>query len=188
MASRKEFDGNPLELTTCRSKLAPPMRPHLDPIKVVNDKQWIGPVRISMDGGIPRDPLTPMIKGHFWLEGQRRNLVGTGGPLLWPLRVPKVEVWKCQGRTEQAFTELLDQGRSEQEILVDGNGAIGGQVAAALAGYVAFQAGRKAVAMAITWAMSIWRSCSNGWADGVEASYHEDTILPVEVAKVFCWM
>ena len=170
VASRDDLGGNPLELT-CRGKLAPPMNPHLDPTKGASDSQWIGPVKITMDGGIPRESLLPMIKGHFWLDRRRRNLVGTGGPLLWPLRVPNeeqvepslvwdprgpsgrvrqltaAEVWRCQGRSQKAFEELLDQGRSEQEILVDGNRATGGQVAAALvvmAGYVAYQTGRRA--------------------------------------------
>ena len=171
VASQGELEENPLECTTSRSKLGPPMSPHLDQTRAVEGKQWIGPVKITMDGGIPREPLLPMIKGHFWEEGKRKNLIGTGGPLLWPLRVPgeecvepsvvwdprgpsgrvrkltAVEVWRCQGRTDQAFKELLDQGHSEQEILVDGNRATGGQVASALvvmSGFVVGHARRKA--------------------------------------------
>ena len=80
--------GNPMDTTTCRSLLAPPMAPHLEPTKTAPQSLWITPEKLVMDAGIPREPLLPLLKGHFWMDGVRKCLTNTGGPLRWPLRVP----------------------------------------------------------------------------------------------------
>ena len=156
VAHPNKLIGNPMDTTTCRSLLAPPMAPHLEPTKMAPQSLWITPEKLVMDAGIPREPLLPLLKGHFWMDGVRKCLANTGGPLRWPLRVPgearvedcivhdprgpcgklrrltPLEVWRCQGRPSEVFHELLRQGRREDDILVDGGRATGGQVASAL--------------------------------------------------------
>ncbi|CAE7518170.1 unnamed protein product, partial [Symbiodinium sp. CCMP2456] len=120
------------------------------------------PQKIVVDAGIPREPLLPFLKGHFWDQGQRYNLVSTGGPLRWPLRdgdgvqeckvwdprgppgsvrvLTAEEVWACQGRSNEAWQALRAAGASPATILAEGSRATGGQTAAALvlmAAYIA---------------------------------------------------
>ena len=152
-----------LERTTCKGLLAPPMSSRIHPTKGVVGSQWIKPTKILTDAGVPRDPLLPVVKGHYWDQVGRHNLYGTGGPLLWPLRksdshmvedcivfdprgppgmVRKLEaeeVWWCQGRTSHQLQLLHQQGLDSQKALVEGNKATGGHTAMALvlmAGYV----------------------------------------------------
>ena len=62
VATPGEMDGNPLEFTTRRSKLAPPMSPHLDATKASDNERWIGPVKVTMDGGA--DDQRPFLVGR----------------------------------------------------------------------------------------------------------------------------
>ena len=68
-----------LTSTTSRGRLAPPVGVLLGPTRTVAQRDWIYPERIVFDGGIPRQPLMPVLKGHFWCDGVRQNIVGLGG-------------------------------------------------------------------------------------------------------------
>ncbi|CAE7256585.1 unnamed protein product [Symbiodinium microadriaticum] len=148
--------------TTCRGILGPPMSSVLRPTKGVPADCWITPQRIVVDAGIPREPLLPFLKGHFWNGGERYNLISTGGPLRWPLRdgegvqdcivwdprgppgsvrllLPE-EVWACQGRSADHWKSLRTQGWPPETILAEGSKATGGQTAAALALMAAYLA------------------------------------------------
>ena len=163
VATSNELTTDPLTQTTSRETLAPPMGAKLDATKDVAGLLWKYPIKLTLDAGIPRAPLLPMIKGHFWLQDGRRNLASTSGPLRWPLKVagqegvedsfvydPRgpcgairqlspVEVWRCQGRSSASFEALKKSGMSDGEILVEGGKATGAETAMALvlmAGYV----------------------------------------------------
>ncbi|CAE7778356.1 unnamed protein product [Symbiodinium sp. CCMP2592] len=139
--------------TTSRGVLGPPMSSAIRPTRCVPPVCWLKPERVIIDAGIPREPLLPFLKGHFWNEGKRFNLVSTGGPLRWPLRdgsgvqesvvwdprgppgvrvLEPAEVWACQGRTRETWDHLRGEGLEPEEILVEGARATGGHTAAAL--------------------------------------------------------
>ena len=149
--------------TTCRGILGPPMSSALRPTRLVSQECWLYPERIVVDAGIPREPLLPFLKGHFWQDGQRFNLVSTGGPLRWPLRegegiqesvvwdargppgavrrlLPE-EVWACQGRTVESWKQLRAEDVPAERLLAEGARATGGQTAAALTLLAAYLAG-----------------------------------------------
>ena len=155
--------GDALGHTTCRGLLAPPMSSKILPTKFVTSDRWLRPCKVLTDAGVPRDPLLPVVKGHYWDQHGRHNLYGTSGPLLWPLRnvngesveesvvfdprgppgtvrvLDSLEVWLCQGRTEEHFRQLQIRGLDAGKVLVEGNKATGGHTASALvimAGYV----------------------------------------------------
>ena len=158
-------NGTPLHeglvMATSRSVLGAPMSAALKPAKAVPSEAWIYPEKIVVDAGIPREPLLPLLKGHYWLRGERFVLMSTGGPLRWPLRedegilpcfvwdprgppgavrrLSAEEVWSCQGRGRKLWDDLLHQGYDEARLLVEGSKATGGQTASALtlmAGYL----------------------------------------------------
>ena len=144
-----------------RGRLAPPAGALLRPAREVKQEQWIFPERTALDAGIPREPLLPMLKGHFWIQGERFNLVSASGPTRWPLRegdgvqasvvhdprgpagavrkLSDAEVWQCEGRTLAAWEALRGEGHQPTVILIEGGKAAGGQTAHALvlmAGYL----------------------------------------------------
>ena len=150
-----------LEATTSRGRLAPPAGALLRPAREVGQEHWIFPERTVLDAGIPREPLLPMLKGHFWIQGERFNLVSASGPIRWPLRegdgvqasvvhdprgpagavrkLSDAEVWRCEGRTLAAWEALRDEGHHPTAVLIEGGKAAGGQTAQALvlmAGYL----------------------------------------------------
>ena len=145
---------------TSRGALAPPMSAVLSPVRDVAKEQWFHPDKIIVDAGIPREPLLPLLKGHYWMNGARHVLMSTSGPLRWPLRenqeiqkcvvwdprgppgavrvLTDEEVWRCQGRQWDLWDQLRREGHTEQFLLREGGKATGGQTAAALvlmAGY-----------------------------------------------------
>ncbi|CAE7036810.1 unnamed protein product [Symbiodinium sp. CCMP2592] len=145
---------------TSRGTLAPPMSAVLGDARSTSVSQWIYPDTILVDSGIPREPLLPLLKGHYWVKGERHVLMSTSGPLRWPLcengkiqqcvvwepRGPpgavrlltEAEVWLCQGRRPTAWDQLRGEGHEPGFLLREGSKATGGQTAAALvlmAGY-----------------------------------------------------
>ena len=114
-----------LESTTLKGTIGPPVGAVLRHTK----QNWIIPERLVIDAGIPRNPLLPALKGHFWRDGVRCNLVSSGGPIRWPLRegegvqecvvwdsrgpqgavrrLSKQEIWCCQGRSVAAWRALI---------------------------------------------------------------------------------
>lgn len=91
---------------------------------------WVRPWRVSVEPGIPRQPLLPQVVGHVWrtAEGERENLHGMGGPMRWPLKaadgarealwvydrtgpaghvrqLTSEEIWRCQGRSREEWQE-----------------------------------------------------------------------------------
>ena len=161
VASRSTDVVDALKVCVTRGALAPPMSAVLDETKNVPRHQWHRPDKLVVDAGIPRVPLLPIVKGHFWVEGSRKNLVTTGGPLRWPLiedesvqtsevwdprgptgmirQLRPCEVWKCQGRSEEQWSRLVQNGHEPDVILMEGNRATGGHTAEALvlmAGYI----------------------------------------------------
>ena len=171
LVASPEFSVNQaLVATSCRGMLAPPCRACLGPTRLVPEDHWIEPEKLVLDNGIPRDPLLPILKGHYWRGGVRHNLVGTSGPILWPLKEAETvgvqdrvvwdqrgpatklrlltaeEVWKCQGRDAE-FQGLIDQGYGVDRILEEGNKATGSHTAMALvlmAGYLSTREGKGA--------------------------------------------
>ena len=152
---------NAFVMATSRSVLGPPMSAVVRHPRTVPNKAWVRPEKIIVDAGIPREPLLPLLKGHYWLEGERCVLMSTGGPLRWPLRddegvrkclvwdprgppgavrqLAEVEVWLCQGRSAERWVQLKEQGHDLAHILAEGSRATGGQTASALvlmAGYI----------------------------------------------------
>ena len=106
---------------------------------------WVRPWKVSIEAGIPRQPLLPQVVGHVWKEpgGERENLHGMGGPLRWPLRaadgarealwvhdrggpagcvrqITAEEVWRCQGRSREDWYERRARSISEQDLSEDG--------------------------------------------------------------------
>ena len=106
---------------------------------------WERPWRMSVEAGIPRQPLLPQVVGHVWriADGVRENLHGMGGPLRWPLkaasgarevlwiydrtgpaghvrRVTAEEVWRCQGRSRAEWHERMARGAKEEGLLEEG--------------------------------------------------------------------
>ena len=120
------------------------------------EEYWYRPAKLEVNPGAPRNPLLPLVVGHWWDEdGQRHNLHGLNGPGRWPLqgdrgeyevlyamdrkgkpgcirRLSPVEVWRAQGRCDNAWAALRQEGLSEVEIYREGNRATGMQVAASL--------------------------------------------------------
>ena len=158
---------NAFSTATSRSVLGPPMSAALCPAKSVPNEAWVYPDKLVVDAGIPREPLLPLLKGHYWLHGERYVLMSTGGPLRWPLRedeglhqclvwdprgppgavrrLSEQEVWQCQGRDLKLWAELVRQGFGAGHILLEGSKATGGQTASALvlmAGYMIKSDGR----------------------------------------------
>ncbi|CAE7205713.1 unnamed protein product [Symbiodinium sp. CCMP2592] len=136
---------------TSRGTLAPPMSAVLEDARSTSVSQWIYPDTILVDSGIPREPLLPLLKGHYWVKGERHVLMSTSGPLRWPLcengkiqqcvvwepRGPpgavrlltEAEVWLCQGRRPTAWDQLRGEGHEPGFLLREGSKATGGQTA-----------------------------------------------------------
>ena len=106
---------------------------------------WVRPWRVSVEPGIPRQPLLPQVVGHVWrtAEGERENLHGMGGPMRWPLKaadgarealwvydrtgpaghvrqLTSEEIWRCQGRSREEWQEQVAKGAKEPDLLEEG--------------------------------------------------------------------
>ena len=106
---------------------------------------WVRPWRVSVEPGIPRQPLLPQVVGHVWrtAEGERENLHGMGGPMRWPLKaadgarealwvydrtgpaghvrqLTSEEIWRCQGRSREEWQERVAKGAKEPDLLEEG--------------------------------------------------------------------
>ena len=136
---------------------APPLGAAVGRANQSKDLVWRKPFKMVIEPGVPRAPLLPQVVGHVWEspEGERKNVHGLAGPGRWPLRyndgefevlevfdrrgrpghlrvLQPLEVWQCQGRSCEAWDELLHQGKTVQEIANQGNRATGLQVASNL--------------------------------------------------------
>ena len=91
----------------------------------------------------------PFLKGHFWCDGVRQNIVGLGGPVRCPLRqgdgVQECFVWDPKGRGDPPPDRRrgVAMPRTTKEtwdaLVVEGNKATGGHTAKAMvlmAGYM----------------------------------------------------
>lgn len=88
-----------------RTVTAPPLGTCLQRAPHGLDLIWKKPCRLTIEPGIPRDPLLPQVVGHAWdvPEGERKNVHGLAGPGRWPLRkengeFEKIEVYDRFGR------------------------------------------------------------------------------------------
>ena len=100
-----------LATTTSRSTLAPPIGATLGHTREMCKDVWVFPEQVVMDSGIPRNPLMPILKGHFWMHGER---------------------WELFGDSRRAVESFGDKGVDANSILVEGNQATGGRIAQAL--------------------------------------------------------
>ena len=145
----------PLSTWCCRSMLAPPMSACIDDTNQVKPDRWRKPDRLEMEAGIPRDPLLPAVKGHFWDHNERHNLITTSGPVKWPLvlqngEIEEIEVWdpkgpagmvrslsygelwRCQGRRDEDFARHLAEGWSPYQLIKESLKATGSHTAMSL--------------------------------------------------------
>ena len=112
------------------------------------DPVWVKPEFLSLESGVPREPMMPQVAGPVWLEagGPRITVYGIGGPCKWPLitqdgrgvqdvyvhdrrgppghvrRLEDKELWALQGRDNNEFPTTPAE---RQEMLCEGNRATG---------------------------------------------------------------
>ena len=68
------------------------------------DLVWKKPLRLELEGGIPRDRMLPCPVGHYFLkEEERETCHGTDGPCLWPKLKEK------GGTTEMVLPLVFDR-------------------------------------------------------------------------------
>eukprot|EP00913_Durusdinium_trenchii_P022970 g21568.t1 len=81
-----------------RTVTAPPLGTCLQRAPHGLDLIWKKPCRLTIEPGIPRDPLLPQVVGHAWdvPEGERKNVHGLAGPGRWPLRKENGEFEKIE--------------------------------------------------------------------------------------------
>lgn len=154
----KDFGTDEIEKYLVRSATARPLSAVVGKVDAeAKSLVWKRPWKVSIEAGIPRQPLLPQVVGHVWrsAEGDRENLHGMGGPLRWPLKaasgarevlgvhdrsgpaghvrqITSEEVWRCQGRSRAEWREHRARGVSEEKLLEDGCRGPGVMTAATL--------------------------------------------------------